>query len=271
MKLPTFFISHGGGPCFFIDWTPFGDPHTWDGMAQSLRDLPKLVGSRPKAILVISGHWEKFQFTVTTNPHPPLLYDYSGFPPEAYKIEYPAPGSPELASKVRDLLGKAGFETAEDTNRGFDHGVFIPFKLIYPEADIPIVQLSLRHDLDPSAHIAAGRALAPLREEGILIVGSGSSYHDLRRFGPSGANNSEIFDTWLTEAVTKHDPGERNKALTNWESAPAARDAHPREEHLLPLMMVAGAAGEDTGTRIYSERVMGVRMSAFEFGEGSSL
>ena len=180
-RQPTLFIPHGGGPCFFMDPPP-NDPHAWDAMAAYLRGIAASLPAKPRAILVISAHWETPRPTVMTAAHPPMLFDYYGFPEHTYKLEYPAPGSPELASRVRALLADAGIASDADDARGYDHGVFVPFLLMFPDADIPIVQLSLRGDLDPAAHIAIGRALAPLRDEGVLIVGSGMSYHNLRRF-----------------------------------------------------------------------------------------
>jgi aromatic ring-opening dioxygenase catalytic subunit (LigB family) len=265
-RLPTLYIPHGGGPCFFMDWT-MGPRDTWDRMGAWLRSAgAAAIGVRPKAIIVVSAHWETDEFMVTGQRKPPLLYDYYGFPPHTYRIEYGAPGSPELAADIRDLLSDAGIPSRSDEARGLDHGVFIPFKLIYPEADIPIVQLSLKADLDPEAHIEAGHAIAPLREHGVLIVGSGMSYHNMAAYmrgqGPVGA---EPFDRWLTETV-EAEPARRNDRLRHWESAPAARDAHPREEHLIPLMVAAGAAGQDPGRRIYADHVMGAALSAYRFG-----
>jgi aromatic ring-opening dioxygenase catalytic subunit (LigB family) len=175
-------------------WNP---PHEWDKMADWLKHLAGSVGTRPDAIVVISGHWEQPDFSLTSGSHPSLIYDYSGFPPETYEIKYDAPGSPQLAERIQKLLGDAGIRSSSDPNRGFDHGVFIPFKLIYPTADIPIVQLSLKSGLDAKMHLAAGRALEPLREEGILIAGSGMSYHNMRGLMSGGVlPDSDRFDAW---------------------------------------------------------------------------
>jgi aromatic ring-opening dioxygenase catalytic subunit (LigB family) len=264
--LPTLYIPHGGGPCFFMDWT-MGPSDTWEKMAAWLRQLAASLGTVPKAIVVISGHWEEDSFTVTGNPNPPLIYDYYGFPEHTYRLEYGAPGSPALAQRICDLLAQAGLPARVDPARGFDHGVFVPFKLIYPDAEIPMVQLSLKTGLDPAAHIALGRAIAPLREEGVLIVGSGMSYHNMRGFmSRTGGEVSDQFDAWLTATAADADPERRNRKLADWESAPVARAAHPREEHLLPLMVAAGAAETDPGERIFTDRVMGATVSAFEFG-----
>src|SRR3954467_5224841 len=221
MRLPTLFIPHGAGPCFFMDWTR-GPADTWDATAAWLKGLLATLPERPKAILVVSGHWEEPQFTVGSAERPPLIFDYYGFPEETYRLTFDAPGSPALAKRVRELLGEAGFPTAEDPGRGYDHGVFVPLKLVTPQADIPVVQLSLRADLDPAAHLAAGRALAPLRDEGVLIVGSGMSWHNMRGFSPAFTAKSEAFDAWLGEVVA--DPARREAAIRRWDEAPYARE-----------------------------------------------
>jgi aromatic ring-opening dioxygenase catalytic subunit (LigB family) len=266
MRLPTLYIPHGGGPCFFMQWT-MGPPDTWNRMAEWLRGLAASVGDRPKAVIVISAHWEEEEFSVTESPRPPLLYDYYGFPEHTYRLTYPAPGSAELAARIQQLLAKVGIATRGDGARGFDHGVFIPFKLIYPDADMPIVQLSLKAGLDPDAHLAAGRALEPLRDQDILIVGSGMSYHNMRGFGATGATSAaDAFDAALTEMVCLPSVQLRNERLGARAALPHARDCHPREEHLLPLMVAAGAAGGDGGRRIFNDHVMNVAVSAFQFG-----
>jgi len=262
-RLPTLYIAHGGGPCFFMEWSP---PDTWTKMADWLRAIPSTLNQRPKAILVASGHWEEPRLSVTAASQPPLIYDYYGFPPHTYELRYDAPGSPQLADRVCELLKASGFDCSHDPQRGFDHGVFIPFKLIYPDADIPIVQISLLEGLDPAAHLAIGRALEPLRDEGVLIVGSGMSFHNLRAFGTDMRDISGRFDRWLTDTVTSADIQQRNERLTHWENAPFARIAHPREEHLIPLLVAAGAAGPDQGRRIFNDTVMGTVVSAYQFG-----
>ena len=266
-RTPTYFIPHGGGPCFFMEWT-MGPRDTWDRMGAWLKQLGPSIQPRPRAIVVISAHWEEAEFTVTAHARPPLIYDYYGFPEHTYRLEYPAPGSPILAEKIRGLLTAAGLPAKLDPDRGFDHGVFIPFKLVYPDADIPIVQLSLKSNLDPREHLRAGAALQSLRDEGVLIVGSGMSYHNMqgaaRGFGPQAA----AFDAWLNEAATRTDPAQRTEQLSKWLEAPSARNAHPREEHLLPLMVAAGAAGEDRGERLYADQITGIAVSAFGFGVG---
>jgi aromatic ring-opening dioxygenase catalytic subunit (LigB family) len=262
--MPVVFLPHGGGPWPFVD-VGIGKKDELAALAGYLRSLPSVPKTPPKALLVISAHWEESVPTVMNGAHPPMLYDYYGFPPESYTITWPAPGDPTLAARVRDLLAGAGFDTGADAERGFDHGTFVPLKVAYPDANLPTVQLSLKTGLDPAEHLAMGRALAPLRDEGVFIVGSGMTYHNLRAFGPQAAPVSEAFDAWLRETAGL--PREaRDQGLTRWSSAPAARLAHPREEHLLPLMVVAGAAGEDRGARAYDGTILGLRISAYHFG-----
>lgn len=261
-KLPTLFISHGGGPCFFMDWEP---KDTWTALGNWLRGLGDEVGQKPEAVLVVSAHWESTSFDVTGTEQPPLIYDYYGFPPHTYELTYPAPGAPTLAQEVSNRLLAAGLPSTVDAQRGWDHGVFVPLKLIYPQADIPVLQLSLQQNLDPEQHLAAGRALAPLRDR-VLIIGSGYSYHNMRGYGGAGERAAEQFDQWLDTSMTQLDAAQREEALRNWQRAPSARESHPREEHLLPLMVAAGAAGEDAGTRIFSEKVWGIATSGFRFG-----
>jgi aromatic ring-opening dioxygenase catalytic subunit (LigB family) len=267
MRLPTLFIPHGGGPCFFMDWGLRGDPpDTWHKTAAWLRSLADSLPARPKAIVVISGHWEEPAFTAASVERPSLIYDYSGFPPHTYQLKYPAPGAPALAQHLVDLLRAAGLPAQTSTSRGFDHGIFIPFLLIYPDADIPIVPLSLKQNLDPEEHLTAGRALQSLRDEGVLIVGSGMSYHNMYTFStPAATAPSEAFDSWLTDTL-ESDPAKRWNGLVHWDAAPAARNAHPREEHLLPLMVAAGAAADEKGERIFTDVAMKARLSGFRFG-----
>jgi aromatic ring-opening dioxygenase catalytic subunit (LigB family) len=264
-RLPTLYIPHGGGPCFFMDWT-MGPADTWDRMADWLRSIGPSLPRRPDKLLVISAHWEKEVPTVIRSKSPPLLYDYSGFPKSTYELTWPAPGAPELAERVSGLLSSAGIASAETTERGNDHGVFIPLKVAFPEAEFPTVQLSLQAGLDPRSHLAIGRALAPLRDEGVLIIGSGMSFHNMRTFMTAAAKaDSEAFDDWLSFAVADT-PAARDQALEKWTDAPRARACHPREEHLLPLMVAAGAAGKDLGQVVFRDFVMGSTVSAVRFG-----
>jgi len=263
--LPTFFISHGGGPW---PWMKEQTRGAYDGLEASLKQMRGQIGATPKAILMISAHWEEADFSIMSNPKPPMLYDYSGFPEHTYHVQYAAPGLPALAERVRGLLEGAGLTAKLDADRGFDHGTFSPMVVAFPDADVPIVQLSLKRGLDPKEHIALGRALAPLREEGVVIVGSGLSYHNLRMFGPAATAPSTAFDAWLYRTLVESNPADRAAGLIDWAAAPAARLAHPREEHLLPLMVAVGAAGDDSAGRIYHEENVfgGVTVSSFIFG-----
>ena len=264
-RMPTLYLPHGGGPCFFMEWR-VGPPDTWDRLAVWLRGIGASLPETPRALLVISAHWEEPTLTLTASPTPPLLYDYHGFPPHTYELKWPAPGSPALVSRVRALLAGAGWESREDSARGLDHGVFIPLKLAWPEAPIPTVQLSLRAGLDPDEHLRIGAALGPLRDEGVFVVGSGMSYHNMRGFGRSTSRaHSDAFDAWLTATVTAS-ADQRLAALRRWASAPQARACHPREEHLLPLMVAAGAAGRDPGRVDFRDVVMGTTVAAHRFG-----
>jgi aromatic ring-opening dioxygenase catalytic subunit (LigB family) len=266
--LPTLFIPHGGGPCFFMDWTLMGGPaDTWDATAAWLRGLSATLPARPKAIVVVSGHWEERVFTASAAAAPSMIYDYTGFPRHTYELQYPAPGEPVLAERIVSLLKAAGLPARTDTRRGFDHGIFIPFLLAFAAADIPVVPLSLTASLDPAEHLAAGRALAELRNEGVLIVGSGMSYHNMHAFRtPAATEPSKLFDDWLTETLAQEEREVRWQRLCRWDTAPAARNAHPREEHLLPLMTAAGAGDDAPGRRIFSDNVMMATISGFRFG-----
>jgi aromatic ring-opening dioxygenase catalytic subunit (LigB family) len=260
VRQPTLFIPHGGGPCFFMD-----DPQgNWTSMAALLRAVPSLLPERPKAILLISGHWETQGFAFTGGASPPLIYDYYNFPPHTYDITYPAPGAPALAEQAAGLLRKADLQAAVDLARGFDHGVFIPLKVAFPDADVPVVEMSVDASLDPALHVAAGQALAPLRDEGVVIIGSGMSFHNMRGYGdPRFTDPSAAFDQWLTGAAMLDGPA-RAERLAHWVEAPGARLSHPREEHLIPLMVAAGAA-DGKGEQIYSDEVLRTMISAYRF------
>ena len=250
-KLPTYAISHGGGPWPWIKDLMGVD---WEPLESALAAIPDEVGTTPRAILMISGHWEAPTFRVQTNPKPPMVYDYGGFPEFTYHITYPAPGAPDVAERVMELLNNAGLRSDPDPDRGFDHGMFAPMKVIYPDAEVPVIQLSMIHGYDPATHVAAGRALAPLRDEGVLIIASGlPSYHDLSNMGPASAAPSTDFDTWLTETMVELKGQERTTRLLNWDHAPSARRAHPREDHFIPLLVAVGAAEDDPGFRHYHE------------------
>lgn len=263
-RQPAIFLPHGGGPCFFMDWT-WGPADTWRSTQNFLEGVAATLPETPRALLVVSGHWEEPAFTVGSSPAPRLIFDYSGFPDSTYRLTWPAPGDPALAARVEQMLLEAGLPAATDANRGFDHGVFVPLKVAFPQAQIPVVTLSLASSLDPAMHLAAGRALAPLRDDGVLIVGSGMSFHNLRAYlRPETLERSRQFDAWLTQAVGASAP-EREARLKAWHSAPFAAFAHPREEHLVPLFVAAGAGGEAPGKRIFTAEPMGAAISAYRF------
>lgn len=263
---PVFYIPHGAGPCFFMDWQP---PHTWDAMAAWLRSLPASLPASPRAILLVTAHWLAEQPSVSSAAHPDMLYDYYGFPPHTYQLTYPAPGAPALAEQVAGLLRSAGFAPVLDGERGFDHGTFIPLKVAFPDADIPVLQMSLLQSLDAGAHLRLGQALAPLREQGVLIVGSGMSWHNQAAYGKASSTASaQRFDDWLVDTLAQP-CAERLQLLSDWAaaSAPHGHFAHPpgREEHLLPLHVAAGAAGHSPGRKVFGDNVLNVPISAFRF------
>jgi aromatic ring-opening dioxygenase catalytic subunit (LigB family) len=264
-RLPVYFISHGGGP-----WSYMDDPSraNYAKLEAALAAMPGEIGTTPAAVLMISAHWEEPAFTLTAHPKPPMVYDYYGFPDYTYQIHYDAPGDPALALRVKALIEAAGMPARLDPERGFDHGTFTPLRVIYPNADIPVVQLSLKQGLDAETHLALGRAIAPLRDQGVLIVGSGLSYHNLRQFfSPRGWAPSREFDAWLGGVLLGGNPKDRSKLLAAWEAAPAARAAHPREEHLLPLHVAVGAAGDDIAELTYHEKdfLGGLTVSSYRF------
>jgi aromatic ring-opening dioxygenase catalytic subunit (LigB family) len=264
MKQPTFFLSHGGGPWA---WMEGEFRRHFDVLEPYLQALPATLPERPKAVLMISGHWEALEFRVMASPHPGMVYDYSGFPANTYEVRYTAPGDVALAQRVANLVEAAGLPTALDAQQGFDHGAFVPMAVMYPQADMPLVQLSLQLGEDPAVHLALGRALVPLREEGVLIIGSGLSFHNLRLFGDAGKAPSAQFDAWLQTTMALP-PAERSQALTDWAQAPAARQAHPRADHLIPLMVAVGAAESEAAACTYHERDFfgGLTVSSFRLG-----
>lgn len=265
-RLPAIYIPHGGGPWPFVE-IPFIPKGSMKPLEDYLRTLVTRLESRPKAVLVVSAHWEESAATVMTGPNPPMLYDYTGFAREAYELRWSAPGAPPaLVDRIRSLLGSAGLPMATDARRGFDHGTFVPLMLALPAADIPIVQVSLIDTLDPTQHIALGRALAPLRDEGVLLLGSGNSYHNLRGFGQASSTEpSRQFDSWLAQAVLEP-AARRERLLVDWEQAPGARHCHPREEHLLPLHVMAGAGLADTATLPFRMEALRTHATAVQFG-----
>lgn len=264
-RLPTYFISHGGGP-----WPYMPEMRArMQVLEASLADIPRQLQQRPRAVLVVSGHWEAPQFRVMANPNPPMVYDYHGFPVHTYSVRYPAPGAPDIARRVQELGQHAGIAIQLDDQQGFDHGTFAPMVAIYPAADVPVLQLSLKTGYNPAQHLAIGRALAPLRDEGVLIIGSGLSYHNLRLMGPAAQLPSAQFDHWLQQTVMASS-AQRTTQLLDWQQAPAARISHPSEDHLIPLMVAVGAAEDEAATRVYHEEGFfgGVTVSSYRFGAG---
>jgi aromatic ring-opening dioxygenase catalytic subunit (LigB family) len=259
-KAQIVYFSHGGGPLPIL-----GDAGH-KAMVDFMLHLPSRL-RRPDAILVISAHWEENAATLTGAASPALFYDYYNFPREAYEIRYPAPGSPELANRIAGVLIQNHIPAQLDPRRGFDHGVFIPLKLMYPQADIPALQLSLLRGLDPAAHIALGKALRELRHENILVIGSGFSFHNMRAFSFQGINApdpaNEAFQNWLIDVCAGPiSPSERERLLIDWQNAPYARYCHPREEHLLPLHVCLGLADKPAAT-IFDDDILGKRAVAF--------
>ena len=254
------FLSHGGGPLPIL-----GDPGH-KAMVEFMKWLPSRL-KKPDAILAVSAHWEEPAATLLSAKNPPMLYDYYGFPDQAYSITYPAPGNPELAERVAGMLRKNNISVRMDNQRGFDHGVFIPLKLMYPQADIPVIQLSLIRGLNPAAHVALGRALRELLTENILVVGSGFTFHNQNAFFGRSGNGSDprndAFQDWLIETCTgPFAQAEREQRLIDWEKVPNARYCHPREEHLLPLHVCQGMANEAAEV-VFDDQILGKRGVAF--------
>jgi aromatic ring-opening dioxygenase catalytic subunit (LigB family) len=265
-RLPAIYLPHGGGPWNLMT-DAFGAQADWDRLADWLRGLGQQFRGRVRSLLVISAHWECPVPTVHSGANPGMLYDYYGFPAETYQAVWPAPGDPALAHRVAGLLDGAGIASGRESTRGYDHGCFVPLMVAFPDAGLPVAQLSLVKGLDPAAHLRLGAALRPLRDEGVLIIGSGMSYHNMRGFGdPASRPVSAAFDRWLRDTVELPDAAERERRLIGWEAAPHARDCHPRSEHLLPLHVVAGAGGGDAGHCLFNGYLMETLVSGFSFG-----
>jgi aromatic ring-opening dioxygenase catalytic subunit (LigB family) len=268
-RMPVHFLSHGGGP-----WPWMAEDETGGAYAQlrvALKALVAELPASPRAVLLVTAHWEAVDFTLSSATAPGMIYDYGGFPPHTYQIQYPAPGAPDLAEQVQVLLRAGGVQARLDATRGYDHGTFVVMAEMFPNADVPLLQVSLKSGLDPAAHLEFGRLLAPLREQGVLIIGSGLSYHNLRLFNARAAEPSRAFDDWLQETVVRSSPAEREQRLLAWAQAPSARIAHPREEHLLPLMVAVGAADGEPGQCPYHEADFfgAISVSNFSFGAGA--
>lgn len=253
------YFSHGGGPLPLL-----GDP-SHKAMIDFMSKLPQQI-SRPELILVISAHWEEPVPTLLGSPNPPMFYDYYGFPPETYQVQYPAPGAPDRAKQIVQMFEDAGIPARIDPTRGYDHGHFIPLLMMYPEADIPTLQLSLIRGLDAESHLKLGEALRPILVQNVLMIGSGFSFHNMNAFAwrPNGEPDlaNENFQDWLIETVTQPSYADIRDRLLNWEQAPSARYCHPREEHLLPLMVCAGLAQRPAEV-IFDDNILGKRGLAF--------
>lgn len=260
VRMPSIYIPHGGGPSFFMT----GERKSrYQATEDFLRGIQQHLPAKPTAILIITAHWETRIPSFTGGDHPGLIYDYHGFPPETYELTYPAPGAPPLAHRAADLLQQSGLPAAVDQDYGWDHGVFIPLKVMYPEADVPVVAMSLHESLNPELHSHLGRALTPLRDEGVLIVGAGMSYHNLRHFADY-APESYAFHDWIDQAVNGSWQ-ERCDQLSQWQTAPGGRASHPREEHLLPLMVASGAGSDLPGRVIWRGSIGPTCIGAWAF------
>jgi aromatic ring-opening dioxygenase catalytic subunit (LigB family) len=267
-EFPVVFVTHGAGPMMFLESPPrpvFGEIDKHSPAAHWFRQLSKQLSlpSKPKAILIITAHWETTDILQINSQeqHPELFYDYYGFPTEAYSLTYNPPGDLQLSNRVKFLLEQAGIQAQLNDTRNFDHGVYIPLKLIYPDADIPIVSMSILDNLSPTQHLAIGKALAPLRKEQILIIGSGSTIHG----GRVEKTQTDAFINKLIQVLTSSNQEERENVLINWdEKLPFARLNHPREEHFIPLHVIVGAAGSDRG-ELLNPNVTKTQ-AAFKFG-----
>ena len=252
------YIPHGGGPLPLLDH----DGHK--EMISFLKDIPASIQT-PSAIIVISAHWETDEVSITAANNPPLIYDYSGFPQETYDLQYPAPGNVDLAKKIHTLFQNNNISANLDEQRGFDHGMFVPLTLMYPEAHIPCIQISLVKGLDPKTHIDIGRTLSALKDENILVLGSGMSFHNMRSFGSSDIDkDNQLFEDWLIDTCTNPTmtESEREQRLLNWSDAPGARNCHPREEHLIPLHVCYGMA-QSNAKLVFDGKVMNKKTSAY--------
>jgi aromatic ring-opening dioxygenase catalytic subunit (LigB family) len=267
-KLPVIYLPHGGGPWHVME-NAFGDGPGYQRLSAYLAQLGDGYRKRISSLLLISAHWEEPLPAIHFGRNPGMLYDYYGFPESTYALRWPAPGAPELAARIEELLGGAGIQTKREFQRGYDHGTFVPMMLAFPEAKIPVAQLSLIQGLDPVAHYALGAALEPLRSEGVLILGSGMSYHNMRGFfsgGPAVESASRRFDDWLAASVEISDPGQRRAALIQWKRGPGGPAIpRPREGHLRAILL-AGAAGADPGRREFSDMLMNAHIASHMFG-----
>ena len=259
-RMPALYIPHGGGPSFFMSGER---KQRYQATEDFLRGVWQLLPARPTAILMVTAHWEADVVCLTGGQQPALIYDYFGFPPETYALQYAAPGQPALAAQAAALLQAQGLPAAVDLDYGWDHGVFIPLKVMFEEADIPVVAMSLQSSLDPALHCAMGAALQSLRDAGVLIVGAGMSYHNLANFA-AAAPASFAFHDWLDQALAGN-RDERTRQLAQWSNAPGGRASHPREEHLLPLMVASGAGSDAPARRLWRGTVGPSCLAAWAF------
>jgi aromatic ring-opening dioxygenase catalytic subunit (LigB family) len=258
--MPAIYLPHGGGPSFFMTGER---KRLYQDTEDFLRSIRSTLPATPKAILIVTAHWETDVPSFTGGASPELIYDYYGFPPETYQLQYRAGGEPALAEKAATMLRQAGYAAAVDRDYGWDHGVFIPLKVMFPDADIPVVAMSLQRGLDPGLHCRLGKALSPLRDEGVLLVGAGMSFHNLRDFNRGGPA-SLAFHNWLDFALAGN-WAERTDRLSMWETAPGGRSSHPREEHLLPLMVASGAGSDLHARKMWAGMVGPTHLSAWAF------
>lgn len=254
------YFSHGGGPLPVLH-----DP-THEKMVEFMKDLPSRI-VKPEAIIVFSAHWEERVVTIQSGSQPGMVYDYYGFPEEAYHVKYDCKGNTQLAAQVSELFEKEGIEHRLDDERPYDHGSYIPLKMMYPDGDIPVIQVSLNHNLDPLTHLKIGKALRPLMKENLLFIGSGFSFHNMRQFDFQGEDrpdplNDAFQDRLIEICCQEEDEGKKWEYLTEWESIPGARYCHPREEHLLPLLVCAGISVKQ-GKKIFDDYILGKRATAF--------
>ncbi len=259
-RLPALFLPHGGGPSFFMTGER---KQMYQATEDFLRGIRSTLPATPTAILLITAHWETSVPSFTGSMRPELIYDYYGFPPETYQLQYKAPGQPALAAQAAALLQAAGCPAKVDPDYGWDHGVFVPLKVMFPDADVPVVAMSLQASLDPARHCALGQALRPLRDEGVLVVGSGMSFHNLRNFS-AGGPPSLAFHNWLDGALAGNQ-AERTEQLAQWSNAPGGRASHPREEHLLPLMVASGAGGDAPARKLWAGMVGPTHLAGWAF------
>lgn len=254
---PAVFVSHGS-PMLMFEPVP---------ARAFLAELGSTLG-RPKAIVAVSAHWETPAARASVAERPATIHDFGGFPDELYQVQYPAPGAPDVAQRAIALLAEVGIAAGTDPARGLDHGAWVPLSLMYPEADVPVAQLSVQTALGPAHHVAVGRALAPLREEDVLVLASGSATHNLMTMDygrhDSPPTWAREFDDWLATALER---GDEASLVEYRRVAPHARQAHPRDEHLLPVFVAFGAGGAGAkGRRLHRSFTHGsLSMSAFAF------